>query len=116
MAASTVPAQIRAQQIAALKFRSDFVDIRENDRLIGVVSQAKARQFLAIGGYEAVGQCTVKYLRRLRAAAGPVDGPKRNVPPRASDNRTTTNRGNEHTHRFAAHSHPWKSLQGRRHA
>lgn len=108
---STVPAQIRAQQIAALKFRSDCVDIRENDRLIGVVSQAKARQFLAIGGYEPVGRETVKYLRRLPTTTGPIDGPARNVPPRASDSRTTTNRGNEHAHRFPAHNHPWKSTR-----
>src|SRR5690242_7562555 len=105
---SNDPAQIRAQQLAALKFCSDRVDVRDNGRLIGVVSQAKARQFLALGEYEAVGQGTIKYLRRVSEVQAPVDGPARNVPPRASDSRTTTNRGNEHVHRFAVYNHPWK--------
>jgi len=113
---STVPAQIRAQQIAALKFCSDSVDVREGTRRIAVSSEEKARQFLAIGGYEAVGQGTVKYLRLLPVAQCPLDGPTRNVPPRASDNCTTTSRGNEHAHRFPAHSHPWKLSQGDRNA
>ena len=106
--ASTVPAQIRAQQIAALKFCSEYVDVRdENGRRTGVISQEQARRFLAIGGYEAKGQGTVKYLLRSPVVVGPVDGPKRNVPPRASDNFTITKRGNEHEHRFAGHNHPW---------
>ena|ERR1035437_4613336 len=108
MPASTVPAQIRAQQITALKFCSEFVDVRENGQRIAVISQATARQFLVIGGYEAVGQATIKYLRRVPAPQGPVDGPERTVPPRAADNFTVTKRGNEHGHRFPAHNHPFR--------
>jgi hypothetical protein len=107
---SAVPAQIRVQQIAALKFCSNDVDVRDKNGLrIDVISQWNARQFLAIGGYEAIGQATIKYLRRLPATGGPIDGPKRNVPPRASENHTTANCGNEHAHRFPPHNHPWKS-------
>jgi len=107
--ASTVPAQIsRAQQIAALRFCSEFVDVRdENGRRLDVISQAAARQFLTIGGYEAKGNGTVKYLRREPRIELPIDGPKRNAPPRAAANFTTTRRGNEHSHRFPSHNHPW---------
>lgn len=109
---STVPAQIRAQQLAALKFCSDYVEVRdENGRRIDAVGQSKARLLLAIGGYEAIGQATVKYLRRVPIPQGALDGPTRKVPPRASDNRTTTTHGNEHAHRFAAYTHPWKSTR-----
>jgi hypothetical protein len=101
---STVPALIRAQQIAELKFSSEFVDVRdENGRRLDVISQATARQFLMIGGYVAEGHGTVKYLRREPRIEAPIDGPKRNVPPRASASLTTTKRGTEFAHRFPAH-------------
>lgn len=67
----TGSAQIREQQIAALKFRSENIDVLENNRRIEVITLAEARRRLAIGGYEAVGNNTVKYLRQGTAVAGP---------------------------------------------
>jgi len=51
----------------ALKFRAEYVDIRDSDgRRVNVVNRACALHLLATGPYEAVGQGTVKYLRRIR--------------------------------------------------
>jgi hypothetical protein len=101
-------AQIREQQIAALKFRSEYVDVLENNRRIEVVNQAEARLRLTIGGYEAVGNNTVKYLRRIPPVPGPSDGPKRKSPPRAADNFTTAGSCDASLeHRFKAFKHPW---------
>jgi hypothetical protein len=104
-------AQIREQQIAALKFRSESesVDVLENNRRIEVVTQAEARLRLALGGYEAVGNNTVKYLRRVPPAPGPIDGPIRKVPPRGADNFTTKGPCNFRLeHRFSASKNPWR--------
>jgi len=68
-------AQIREQQIAALKFRSAQVDVFENNRRIDVITQVEARKRLALGGYEAVGNNTIKYIRRVPRLPGPIDGP-----------------------------------------
>ena len=104
----TGSAQIREQQIATLKFRSKFIDVLENNRRVEVVSQTEARRRLVLGGYEAVGNNTVKYLRRVPSLPGPTDGPKRKAPPRAADNFTTTGRcDSRQEHRFAASKHPW---------
>ena len=107
-APATGSAQIREQQIAALKFRSEFVDILENNRRIEVINQSEARRRLALGGYEAVGNHTVKYLRRLPRPPGPIDGPNRKSPPRAADNFTIMGpRNSQKEHRFPAFKHPW---------
>lgn len=94
---STVSAQIREQQIPALKFRSDYVDVLENNKRVEVISQAEALRRVRIGGYVAVGNNTVKYLRR-QAPELPVDGPVRNAVPRAQANFTTTQIGNLYEH------------------
>lgn len=104
---STVPAQIRAQQIAGLKFPSENVEVRENGRLIDVISQSEARRRLAKGGYEAEGHNTVKYLRRLARAEAPADGPRWNGARRAADSYTVRTAGIDYEHRFAVHQHPW---------
>ncbi len=104
----SVSAQIREQQSAALKFRSEQIDVLENNRRIEVITQSEARRRIAIGGYEAVGNNTVKYIRRLPPLGGPVDGPPRKVPPRASDNYTVTGiRQHQFGPRFEVHGHPW---------
>jgi hypothetical protein len=104
---STVPAQIRAQQIAALKFCSENVEVRENGRLIDVISEAEARRRIAKGGYEAEGHNTVKYLRRLPRPERPPDGPQWKGARRAADSYTVRMAGIDYEHRFAAHQHPW---------
>jgi hypothetical protein len=105
---STGSAQIREQQLAALKFRSEYVDVLENNRRIEVITQAEAKRRIALGGYEAVGNNTAKYLRRLPRLEGPIDGPPRKSPPRATDNFTIhRTSGNEYHPRFPARSHPW---------
>jgi hypothetical protein len=106
-AASTRPGADPGAANSALKFCSEFVDVREHNQRIAVISQETARQFLAIGGYAAVGRTTIKYLRRVAAPQGPIDGPKRNAVPMASDNFTITQRGNEHAPRFSIYSHPY---------
>lgn len=65
LAASTVSAQIREQEQPTLKFRSEYVDVLECSRRVEVITQAEARRRLKIGGYEAVGNNTVKYLRLI---------------------------------------------------
>jgi hypothetical protein len=47
---STGSAQIREQQLAALKFRSEYVDVLENNRRIEVITQAEAKRRIALGG------------------------------------------------------------------
>jgi len=101
-------AQIREQQIAALKFRSAQVDVFENNRRIDVITQVEARKRLALGGYEAVGNNTIKYIRRVPRLPGPIDGPIMKAPPRAADNFTTTGPcDSRREHRFCASKHPW---------
>ena len=105
----TGSAQIREHELAALKFRTEYIDVLENNRRIDVITQAEARRRLALGGYEAVGNNTVKYLRRVPRRPGPIDGPTRKAPPRADDNFTTiglcdSRRG----HRFSGYKHPWR--------
>jgi hypothetical protein len=104
----TGSAKIREQQIATLKFRSEFIDVLENNRRIEVVTQAEARRRLMLGDYEPVGNNTVKYLRRVPPPPGPIDGPTRKAPPRAADNFTTAGLCDSHReHRFFAAKHPW---------
>ncbi len=79
-------AQIREQQSAVLRFRSAYIDVLENNQRIEVITQSEARRRIEIGGYEAVGNNTVKYLRRLWRIEGSVDGPSRKSPPAAQDN------------------------------
>src|ERR1700674_3027458 len=107
--ALTASAQIRAQQVAALKFCSDDVDIRENNRRVGFTSQSGARLLLVIGGYEGVGNDTVKYIRRLGPTDGPIDGRERSTPPQAADNFTIERtHGNQYHQRYPSHRHPWQ--------
>jgi len=104
----TGSAQIREQQIAALKFRSDRIDVLENNQRTEVITEAEARRRLRLGGYEPVGNNTVKYLRRVPRLPGPIDGHKRKAPPRAADNFTTVGRCNaRQEQRFLASKHPW---------
>jgi hypothetical protein len=104
----TGSAQIREQQIAELKFRSEQVDVLENNRRVDVITQVEARKRLALGGYEAVGNNTIKYLRRVPRLPSPIDGPIRKAPPRAADNFTTTGPcDSRREHRFSASKHPW---------
>jgi hypothetical protein len=104
----TGSAQIRGHEIAALKFRADYVDVLENNRRIEVITQTEARRRLALGGYEPVGNNTVKYLRRVPRLPGPIDGPNRKTPPRAADNFTTVGKSNaRQEQRFFATKHPW---------
>jgi hypothetical protein len=51
----TGSALIREQQIPTLKFRSEFIDVLENNRRIEVITIAEAVRRLALGGYEPVG-------------------------------------------------------------
>ena len=97
---STVPAQIRAERIAALKFCSERVDIREDGRLVCRVGKDQARQLLAKGTHESVGNSTVKYLRPLPLAGRSVDGPDRTRAPRAQANFTTVQAGYRYDHEF----------------
>jgi hypothetical protein len=100
-------APIREHNLAALKFRTEYIAVLENNRRIDVISQAEARRRLALGGYEAVGNNTVKYLRRVPRPLGPIDGPNRKVPPRATDNFTTMGPCDPHSeHRFSGLKHP----------
>jgi hypothetical protein len=105
----TVSAQIREQELAELKFHTDYIDVLENNRRIDVITQAEARRRLALGGYEAVGNNTVKYLRRVPRLPGPIDGPNRKALPRATDNFTTTGPcDSRREHRFSGSKHPWR--------
>lgn len=105
---ATVSAQIREHEQPALKFRDNYIDVLEHNRRIEVITEAEARRRLRIGGYEAVGNNTIKYLRRLPWDGGPIDGPKRKCPPSAVDNSTTSGACRFRTeHRFPAASHPW---------
>jgi hypothetical protein len=105
---ATVSGQIREQQLAALKFRSEYIDVLENNRRVEVIGQAEARRRLRVGGYEAIGNNTVKYLRRIPYGGGSIDGPVRKQPPRAADNFTIDRtRGTEYHHRFRVRTHPW---------
>lgn len=104
----TGSAQIREQQLATLKFRSEFIDVLENNRRMEVITKAEARRRLALGGYEPVGNNTIKYLRRLPTLPGPIDGVNRKAPPRAADNFTTARPfDSRQEHRFSAFKHPW---------
>jgi hypothetical protein len=106
---STVSAQIREQEQPTLKFRSEYVDVLENNRRVEVITEAEARRRLVLGGFEAVGHNTVKYIRRLPRANGPIDGPLRKSPPRASDNYTVMQASNRFDHRFIpTRLHPWR--------
>jgi hypothetical protein len=108
-------AQIREQEIATLKFRSNDIDVLENNRRIEVITQAEARRRIALGGYEPVGNNTVKYIRRIPIVDGPIDGPVRRTLPRAPDNFTVDRaRGHQFGHRFPAHRHPWAAPSVRR--
>jgi hypothetical protein len=102
-------AQIREHEIAALKFRTEYIDVLENNRRIDVITQTEARRRLALGGYESVGNNTVKYLRRVPRLPAPIDGPNRKAPPRATDNFTTTGPcDSRREHRFSGSNHPWR--------